>query len=180
MKATGIVRRIDDLGRVVIPKELRRTMHLREGAPLEIFTDKDGELIFKKYSPIGELGEFAADMCDSLRKAADLPAAVCDRDSVIAVAGAAKKELAGKSVSGELERIMERRALYRHAAAAPAVPACGDGEKYAVSVAAPILCEGDVAGCVLFLSPDGVKGGSEAEEKLARAAAHFLGRQMEG
>ena len=150
------------------------------GAPLEIFTDKDGELIFKKYSPIGELGEFAADMCDSLRKAADLPAAVCDRDSVIAVAGAAKKELAGKSVSGELERIMERRALYRHAAAAPAVPACGDGEKYAVSVAAPILCEGDVAGCVLFLSPDGVKGGSEAEEKLARAAAHFLGRQMEG
>jgi AbrB family transcriptional regulator (stage V sporulation protein T) len=180
MKATGIVRRIDDLGRVVIPKELRRTMHLREGAPLEIFTDKDGELIFKKYSPIGELGEFAADMCDSLRKATDLPVAVCDRDSVIAVAGAAKKELAGKSVSGELERIMERRALYRHAAAAPAVPACGDGEKYAVSVAAPILCEGDVAGCVLFLSPDGVKGGSEAEEKLARAAAHFLGRQMEG
>ena len=134
MKATGIVRRIDDLGRVVIPKELRRTMHLREGAPLEIFTDKDGELIFKKYSPIGELGEFAADMCDSLRKAADLPVAVCDRDSVIAVAGAAKKELAGKSVSGELERIMERRALYRHAAAAPAVPACGDGEKYAEAI----------------------------------------------
>lgn len=180
MKATGIVRRIDDLGRVVIPKELRRTMHLREGAPLEIFTDKDGELIFKKYSPIGELGEFAADMCDSLRKAADLPVAVCDRDSVIAVAGAAKKELAGKSVSGELERIMERRALYRHAAAAAAVPACEGEERYAVSVAVPILCEGDVAGCVLFLSPDGVKGGSEAEEKLARAAAHFLGRQMEG
>ena len=119
-------------------------------------------------------------MCDSLRKAADLPVAVCDRDSVIAVAGAAKKELAGKAVSGELEKIMERRALYRHAASATAVPACEGEERYAVSVAAPILCEGDVAGCVLFLSPDGVKAGGEAEEKLARAAAHFLGRQMEG
>ena len=119
-------------------------------------------------------------MCDSLRKAADLPVAVCDRDSVIAVAGAAKKELAGKAVSGELEKIMERRALYRHAASATAVPACEGEERYAVSVAAPILCEGDVAGYVLFLSPDGVKAGGEAEEKLARAAAHFLGRQMEG
>ena len=85
----------------------------------------------------------------------------------------------GKSVSSELERIMDRREFYRRRGA-PAVPACGDGEKYAVSVAAPILCEGDVAGCVLFLSPDGVKAGGEAEEKLARAAAHFLGRQMEG
>ncbi len=180
MKATGIVRRIDDLGRVVIPKELRRTMHLREGAPLEIFTDKDGELIFKKYSPIGELGEFAADMCDSLRKAAELPVAVCDRDSVIAVAGAAKKDLAGKAVSGELEGLMERRTLYRRTAAAPAVPACEGTDKYAVAVAAPILCEGDVAGCVLILSQDGDKGCGETEEKLARAAAHFLGRQMEG
>ena len=113
MKATGIVRRIDDLGRVVIPKELRRTMRLREGAPLEIFTEKDGELIFKKYSPIGELGEFAADLCDSLRRAADATAAVCDRDSVIAVAGGVRKELMGKSVSSELERIMDRREFYR-------------------------------------------------------------------
>ena len=179
MKATGIVRRIDDLGRVVIPKELRRTMHLREGAPLEIFTEKNGELIFKKYSPIGELGEFAADLCDSLRKAADATAAVCDRDSLIAVAGSARKELAGRAVSGELERIMDRRALYRRSGT-ETVPACEGMDKYAVSVAAPILCEGDVAGCVLFLSQEAGKGGGEAEEKLARAAAHFLGRQMEG
>ncbi len=179
MKATGIVRRIDDLGRVVIPKELRRTMRLREGAPLEIFTEKDGELIFKKYSPIGELGEFAADLCDSLRRAADATAAVCDRDSVIAVAGGVRKELMGKSVSSELEKIMDRREFYRRSGA-QAVPACEGAEKYAVSVAAPILCEGDVAGCVLFLSQEAGKGGSEAEEKLARAAAHFLGRQMEG
>lgn len=179
MKATGIVRRIDDLGRVVIPKELRRTMRLREGAPLEIFTEKDGELIFKKYSPIGELGEFAADLCDSLRRAADATAAVCDRDSVIAVAGGVRKELMGKSVSSELEKIMDRREFYRRGGA-QAVPACEGTEKYAVSVAAPILCEGDVAGCVLFLSQEAGKGGGEAEEKLARAAAHFLGRQMEG
>ena len=100
MKATGIVRRIDDLGRVVIPKEIRRTMRIREGDPLEIFTDKDGELIFKKYSPIGELSDFAAQICDSLRKATDGIAAVCDRDSVIAVAGGAKKELLEKPLTG--------------------------------------------------------------------------------
>ena len=178
MKATGIVRRIDDLGRVVIPKELRRTMRLREGAPLEIFTEKDGELIFKKYSPIGELSDFAADLCESLRKASDAAAAVCDRDSVIAVAGAARKELTGKRVSGALSELMDRRALYRRGGGA-AVPVCEDGEKYSVSVASPIFCEGDVAGCVLFLEQSGQPGGGESEAKLAQAASLFLGRQME-
>ena len=180
MKATGIVRRIDDLGRVVIPKELRRTMRLREGAPLEIFTDKDGELIFKKYSPIGELSDFAADLCESLRKVTDAAAAVCDRDGVIAAAGAPKKELAGRSVSAELGALMEKRAFYRHAAASPAVPVCEGTEKYAAEIAAPILCEGDVVGAVLFLAQEGARGCGETEEKLAKAAAHFLGRQMEG
>ena len=98
MKATGIVRRIDDLGRVVIPKELRRTMRLREGAPLEIFTDKDGELIFKKYSPIGELSDFAADLCESLRAVSDAAAAVCDRDGVIAASGAPTLWSSGRPV----------------------------------------------------------------------------------
>ena len=93
MKATGIVRRIDDLGRVVIPKEIRRTMRIREGDPLEIFTDREGELIFKKYSPVGELSDFAAQICESLRKSTDGIAAVCDRDAVIAISGGAKKEL---------------------------------------------------------------------------------------
>ncbi len=180
MKATGIVRRIDDLGRVVIPKELRRTMRLREGAPLEIFTEKDGELIFKKYSPIGELSDFASDMCESLRRAADCAAAVCDRDSVIAVSGAARKELAGKAVSEPLGELMERRSLYRRGASGAVVPLCGESAKYSVSVAAPILCEGDVSGCVLFLDQNERRAGSESEEKLAQAAAHFLGRQIEG
>ena len=179
MKATGIVRRIDDLGRVVIPKELRRTLRLREGAPLEIFTEKDGELIFKKYSPVGELSDFAADLCESLRRAAERPAAVCDRDSVVAVAGAAKKDLAGKAVSEGLCALMEKRTSYRRGGGAP-VYVCGDGERYSVSVAAPILCEGDVTGCVLFLDSDAHRAGGETEEKLAQAAAHFLGRQLEG
>ena len=114
MKATGIVRRIDDLGRVVIPKEIRRTMRIREGDPLEIFTDKDGELIFKKYSPIGELSDFAAQICDSLRKSTDSIAAVCDRDAVIAISGGGKRELLDKPISQPLSQIMEERHTYRH------------------------------------------------------------------
>ena len=166
MKATGIVRRIDDLGRVVIPKELRRTMRLREGAPLEIFTDKDGELIFKKYSPIGELSDFAADLCESLRAVSETAAAVCDRDGVIAANGA--------------DGLMDGRAVYRRGAGAAAVPVCDGTERYTAEIAAPILCEGDVVGAVLFMSREGARHCGETEEKLARAAAHFLGRQMEG
>ena len=113
MKATGIVRRIDDLGRVVIPKEIRRTMRIREGDPLEIFTDKDGELIFKKYSPIGELGDFSAQICESMRRTTDCITAVCDRDAVIAVAGGAKRELLDKPISAQLGELMEERAIYR-------------------------------------------------------------------
>lgn len=180
MKATGMVRRIDDLGRVVIPKEIRRTMRLREGAPLEIFTDKDGELIFKKYSPIGELSEFAADMCESLRRASDAAAAVCDRDCVVAASGAAKKELTGKSVSAELGGLMDRRGLFRRAPGSAFVPVCEGSERFAAEIAAPILCDGDVVGCVLFAAQDGEAALGESEEKLALAAAHFLGRQMEG
>lgn len=114
MKATGIVRRIDDLGRVVIPKEIRRTMRIREGDPLEIFTDRDGEVIFKKYSPIGELSDFAAQICDSLHRSTDAVAAVCDRDSVIAVSGASKRDFLEKRVSPSLERIMESRGSVRY------------------------------------------------------------------
>lgn len=114
MKATGIVRRIDDLGRVVIPKEIRRTMRIREGDPLEIFTDRDGEVIFKKYSPIGELGDFAAQICDSLHRSTDAIAAVCDRDSIIAVSGASKRDFIDKRVSPALERVMESRGSVRY------------------------------------------------------------------
>ena len=165
---------------IQLRKRCHRANVVSSGAPLEIFTDKDGELIFKKYSPIGELSDFAADLCESLRKVSDAAAAVCDRDGVIAAAGAPKKELAGRSVSAELGALMEKRAFYRRAAASPAVPVCEGAEKYAAEIAAPILCEGDVVGAVLFLTQEGARSCGEAEEKLARAAAHFLGRQMEG
>ncbi len=180
MKATGIVRRIDDLGRVVIPKEIRRTMRIREGDPLEIFTDKDGELIFKKYSPIGELADFAGQICDSLRRSTDSIAAVCDRDAVIAIAGGAKKELLDRPVSPQLTEIMDNRSAFRHASGGSSLPVTAADEKYCLSVAAPILSEGDILGCVLFISPRGSAPATELEFKLAQTVASFLGKQMEG
>jgi len=179
MKATGIVRRIDDLGRVVIPKEIRRTMRIREGDPLEIFTDKDGELIFKKYSPIGELSDFAGQICDSLKKSTDGIAAVCDRDSIIAIAGGAKKELMDKAISPQLAEIMDSRSAYRHSAGGSSLPVSSSDEKYCLSVAVPILSEGDIMGCVLFISPRNSSPASEVEFKLAQTVALFLGKQME-
>jgi len=179
MKATGIVRRIDDLGRVVIPKEIRRTMHIREGDPLEIFTEKDGELIFKKYSPIGELSDFAAQICDSLRKSTDGIAAICDRDSIIAVSGGARRELMDKPVSQQLSEIMESRSSFRHGSGGSSVPVSPADDKYCLSVASPVIAEGDVMGCVLFLSPRGSAPGGEVEQKLAQTIALFLGKQME-
>ena len=179
MKATGIVRRIDDLGRVVIPKEIRRTMRIREGDPLEIFTDKDGELIFKKYSPIGELTDFAAQLCDSLRRSTDGIAAICDRDAVIAVAGGARRELMDKPISPALSEIMERRAVYRREGAGACLPVSAEDESYCLNVAAPILSEGDVMGAVLFVAPRGAQSAGEVEHKLAQTVASFLGKQME-
>ena len=178
MKATGIVRRIDDLGRVVIPKEIRRTMRIREGDPLEIFTEKDGELIFKKYSPIGELADYAGELCDSLRKATDAIPAICDRDALIAVSGAPRRELLDKPVSPQLSEIMEGRGLYRHSGGST-LPVCSGEEHYCVSVAAPVIAEGDVLGCVLFLTPRGSAPAGELEQKLAQTMALFLGKQME-
>ena len=99
MKATGIVRRIDDLGRVVIPKEIRRTMRIREGDPLEIFTDREGGVIFKKYSQMGDISDFAGQLCDTISRVAGLPAVITDRDSCIAVAGVPRRELLDKPVS---------------------------------------------------------------------------------
>ena len=179
MKATGIVRRIDDLGRVVIPKEIRRTLRIREGDPLEIYTEKDGEVIFKKYSPMGELSGFAGEICESLYKSTGTVTAVCDRDSVIAVAGGGKKELLDKPISRALEEIMENRRAVR-TDPGPRQPQAVEGEGgFVVSVAAPILSEGDVLGCVLFLARSGGPEGTELEFKLAQTVAGFLGRQME-
>ncbi len=179
MKATGIVRRIDDLGRVVIPKEIRRTLRIREGDPLEIFTEKDGEVIFKKYSPMGELTGFAGEICDSLYKATGGVAAVCDRDTVIAVTGGGRKELLEHPVSKALEEIMENRRPVKTEAGPRQPRPVESAENFSISVAAPILSEGDVLGCVMFLTRPGAPEGTELEYKLAQTVAGFLGRQME-
>ncbi len=178
MKATGIVRRIDDLGRVVIPKEIRRTMRIREGDPLEIYTEKDGEVIFKKYSPMGELSNFAGQMCETMGKTTGASVAIVDRDTIIAVQGAPRRELLERRISAELERIMEGRQVYQRKPGERSFPMSDGSEKYTVSIAAPILTEGDVMGCVVFFT-DGDKTLGEVENKLAQTVAGFLGRQME-
>ena len=150
-----------------------------DGDPLEIFTDKDGELIFKKYSPIGELTDFAAQICDSLRRSTDGIAAVCDRDNIIAVAGGGKKELLDKPISQQLSDIMDNRAAYRHSSGGSSTPVSDLDDKYCLSVAAPVISEGDIMGCVMFLSPKGSAPCTEVEYKLAQTVAIFLGKQME-
>ena len=179
MKATGIVRRIDDLGRVVIPKEIRRTMRIREGDPLEIYTDKDGEVIFKKYSLMGGLGDFVGQMCETLNKTTGQIAVITDRDACIAVAGTPRRELADKRVSAELEQIMEGRQIYQYKAGDQPLSVCEENEKYLIACAAPILSEGDVLGCVLFVSGDSDMKTSETDYKLVQTIAGFLGRHME-
>ena len=181
MKATGIVRRIDDLGRVVIPKEIRRTMRIREGDPLEIFTDRDGEVIFKKYSPIGELTAFAAQYAETLHKTCDLSVVICDRDSVVAMAGVPKKEYSEKRLSDELEGVIESRSLFVRRDSDEKWSPLKDGSAHYVSCAMPIISEGDIVGCVASLS--GMEQNSlpdPVEIKLVQTAAGFLGRQLEG
>lgn len=178
MKATGIVRRIDDLGRVVIPKEIRRTMRIREGDPLEIYTDNDGEVIFKKYSPIGELGGFAAQYADALNKTSGHPVVVCDRDHVISVAGMSKKELLERRVSASLEDYMENRKSYVHSGEGRKLQPVEGVEHYAL-VQYPIIAAGDVCGSVMFMMTDPNSVAGETEVKLIQTAAAFLGKQME-
>ena len=177
MKATGIVRRIDDLGRVVIPKEIRRTMRIREGDPLEIYTDNDGEVIFKKYSPIGELSNFAAQFAEVLGKSSGFPVLISDRDRVIAAFGIPRKEVLERRVNDDLGDLMEQRRPYvsdggRHLSAV-------DGLDKEVAVAVPILAAGDMAGTVILLTGTDTGTPGDMELKLCQTAAGFLAKQME-
>ncbi|NLK44375.1 MAG: stage V sporulation protein T [Tissierellia bacterium] len=182
MKATGIVRRIDELGRVVIPKEIRRTLRIREGDPLEIFTDREGQIILKKYSPIGELSEFAQEYCDSLYESTSYTTMISDRDFIIAIAGGSKKEYLDKRISPELEKLIENRnGFSTDEDNKPMKITYEDGnlEKYSAQVIAPIVMQGDPIGSVILVSkePDVVMG--KLEVKLAETAAGFLSKQME-
>ena len=180
MKATGIVRRIDDLGRVVIPKEIRRTMRIREGDPLEIYTDREGEVIFKKYSPIGELASFAAQYVDTLNKICSMSVVVTDRDVVISSAGVSKKEYNDKKLTEDFESIMETRSLYT-AKPNSKITICEGASGY-VKYAMPIISEGDIIGSVACVtSEENITVDTHSTEaKLIQTAASFLGRQFEG
>lgn len=179
MKATGIVRRIDDLGRVVIPKEIRRTMRIRDGDPLEIYTEADGGVVFRKYSPIGELAVLADRYAAVLHEECGRGAVICDRDRVIAAAGLPKKGIVGKGVSPALEQAMDsRRAYYADRDGKPFLPLL-DSDAVALA-AVPIVAAGDISGAVLLIrSQSGGSAPSEAEIKLCRAAAGFLSNQLE-
>ncbi len=183
MKATGVVRRIDELGRVVIPKEIRRTMRIREGDPLEIYTDREGAVIFKKYSPIGELATFAGEYAETLYKTCALSVVICDRDAVIATAGVPRREYADKALSDEMEKIIEGRGLYVRREGADPISVIADGGSHTVRCAMPILSEGDIVGCVVSLSTgekeDKKIPSADVESKLIQTAAGFLGRQLE-
>lgn len=182
MKATGIVRRIDDLGRVVVPKEIRRTLRIREGDPLEIFTDKDGEIILKKYSPIGELGSFAKQYADALAQTTGHIICISDRDQVIAVSGGPKRDFLEKPISKELETaINDRETIIANSEDKKFIDILSDATErdYTSQVITPIISEGDAIGAVVFLSRDSKMKMGEVESKLAHSAAGFLGKQME-
>ncbi len=180
MKATGIVRRIDDLGRIVIPKEIRRTLRIREGDPLEIFTNREEEIMLKKYSPIGELGEFAQVYAESIFQATGLLVAITDRDVVIAQAGPQKKVIEKKMVSQELDRLMEgRKIAIGEPGSAPLYLIEGDETLNGALVAVPILCNGDCIGAVIMYQKEQGAFDAETAKYLAMTSAQFLGRHME-
>ncbi len=179
MKATGIVRRIDDLGRVVIPKEIRRTMRIREGDPLEIFTEKDGEVVFKKYSPVGELSPFAVQYAEVLSRACNMTVLVTDRDHVIAAAGPGRKEFYERRVSAGLDEVMEGRQGFVAAAGGSHRLQPVEAVARFAAVVSPILVAGDVTGAVCLLQPESGAIPGEGDIRLAQVAAAFLGKQME-
>ena len=177
MKATGIVRRIDDLGRVVIPKEIRRTMRIHEGDPLEIYTNAGGEVIFKKYSPIGELSSFAVQYADALSKGTHLPVIICDRDHCIAASGISKKEVLERRVTSSLENIMEERRSVNYSSSESYQAL--EGVNRNIRVGVPIINSGDVSGAVVLIEDENGNVANDSDIKLANVAASFLSKQVE-
>ena len=183
MKATGVVRRIDDLGRIVIPKEIRKVLRIKEGDPIEIFTGREGEVILKKYSPIGELSEFATNYAETLSKTTGHIACITDKDTVFAVSGGAKKEFLEQNISEELEQLMEDKEIYTSKdnsnVSVPITKNDNSQRKYNAQVVYPIISNGDTIGTVILLSKESNTQMNEVEKKVAQSAAAFLGSQME-
>lgn len=181
MKATGIVRRIDDLGRVVIPKEIRKTLKIKEGTPLEIFTDREGQIILKKYSPIGELNNFAEEYAEALVQTTGLTACITDRDVVVAAAGSGSRELDGKEISMELDEVISGREtrLINGSSREDVSVTLGHKDSFTGKMIQPILCASDAIGSVILLGKSDKNVLGEKECALVKTAASFLGRQME-
>lgn len=182
MKATGIVRRIDDLGRVVIPKEIRRTMRIREGDPLEIYTDREGGVILKKYSPISELNQFAGEFIDSAHSILGDAAVVTDTDQIVAVSGGSKREYLEKRISPEIERIIQsktNRLMGADDAVQPITNEEGENRDYKSQIIVPIISQGDPIGSVIFFTREKGRMLGDMEMKTAEIAANFLAKQME-
>ena len=177
MKATGIVRRIDELGRVVIPKEIRRTLHIREGDPLEIYTDREGQIILKKYSPIGEMGDMARQFAEALNRVTGHLAVIADRDAVLGASGPHAKDYAEKPLHVQLEQLMSERRSLR--GGSPVALVMGDAGDYTAQMVVPILAEGEVIGTVSLCSRDSGAHLGDGEYKAMMTAAGFLGRHME-
>ena len=177
MKATGIVRRIDDLGRVVIPKEIRKTLRIKEGTPMEIYTDREGQIILKKYSPIGELSQFAGEYVQTT----GLAACITDRDLVVAAAGSGSRELEGKEISRELDMVISGREgkMIDGKSRDNISVISGDMDSYCGKMIQPILCASDAIGSVILLGKNEKTILGDKERVLVRTAASFLGRQME-
>ena len=182
MKATGVVRRIDDLGRVVIPKEIRKTLRIKEGDPLEIFTDREGQVILKKYSPIGELSEFAAGYAETLSKTTGHIACITDKDTIIAVSGGSKKEFLEQDISTELEQLMEDKEIYtstENSDIAMPITKNDNQERNNAQVVYPIVSNGDTIGTVILMAKEPNGKMNDVEKKVAQSAATFLGTQMD-
>ena len=179
MKATGIVRRIDDLGRVVIPKEIRRTLRIREGDPLEIYTDTNGEVIFKKYSPIGEISGFAEQYAEVLSKVSKQPVLISDTDHIVAASGVPKKEMLERRISAMLEDYLNNRRSYFCSNDSDTDLYPMEGVSRKASVMYPIISAGDVTGAVMMLFAEHGNAPTEIENKLLQTAAAFLARQTD-
>ncbi len=181
MKATGIVRRIDELGRVVIPKEIRRTLRIKEGDPLEIFTDRD-ELMLKKYSPIASLERFSKATARSLNDLSGKLAVICDTDGILHAYGDGKKELDGKNLSQDMERILrERRSYIANAIdGGDVIPLTSSPEEpFTAQVIVPIVSGGDCLGAVAVLSKENGAKMDGVDMNLARLTADILANQFE-
>ena len=180
MKATGIVRRIDDLGRVVVPKEIRRTLRIREGDPVEIFTDREGKIILKKYSPIGELSTFARQYAESLAQVLECLVCICDMEQVVAAEGPGKKEVQDQGITEEMaEFLKERTQREARTGEKQYIQVVEEQEHYEREIISPIMCRGDVIGGVILLAKNKEKKFADTDKQMAECTAKVIGKQME-